>query len=109
MVQISSNPLMVLNKQLEVQVINDAFSKFFNINSDEAIGCRIYELLKEKWNNPRLHVLLEQALKNKESHIDFEVDHEFAHDGKKKLHFSGRRFLLDDKSDELVMLGVNAG
>lgn len=106
MADISNSPLIVLNRQFEVKAINDAFCTFFKIKPGEAIGRPIYDLSNHNWNIPGLRVLLEDVLKENESYSGFEIEHEFTPAGKMKILLNGRRFVLDDKPDEVILLGV---
>jgi len=108
MADVSNSPLLLLNKDLEIKAINDAFCKFFRVRPEQAIGFRIFELLNQKWNVSGLHVFLDQVLKEKDGYSGYEIEHEFTEAGKKKLLFNGRRFILDDKSGEVILLGINA-
>ena len=103
---ISADPLVVLNRNLEVQAVNNAFGKFFKMKPVEAVGRPIYEMAGQKWNIPRLRVLLENVLKENESHLGFEIEHDFPAVGKKKLIFGGHRCLLGNKSDEVIVLAI---
>lgn len=105
MAGISSSPLIILDKQLEIKTINDAFCKLFNIRPDEAVGRRVYEL-SNRWNVPELTASLEQVIGKNES--DFKIDCS-SPAGKRSLVFDGRRFVVDDKGRELILLAVNAG
>jgi two-component system CheB/CheR fusion protein len=102
MAGILNGPLMVLDKQLEVKAINDAFCKFFKIKPDEALDRRVYEL-SNQWKVRDLQALLEGIIKRNES--NFKVECESA-DGKRELLFNGRRFVVDDKGRELIMLAA---
>lgn len=91
---------MVLDKQLEVKAVNDSFSKFFKINPDEAVGRRVYEL-SNQWDVPGLQSTLEGVIKGNET--VFKIERE-SRAGKKEILFNGRRFVVDDKGRELIML-----
>ena len=49
------------------------------------------------------------VLKKNDGYSGMEIEHEFTPGKKKMLTFNGRRFILDDKSGEVILLGVNAG
>jgi two-component system CheB/CheR fusion protein len=105
MAAMSESPLMILNKKFQVKFVNDAFCKFFKIERETVTGLPVYSLSDGQWDIPRLHALLENFLKENENYFGFEIEHDCGPDGKKKLLLNAQRFLLDDKSDEVILLG----
>lgn len=106
---VSNSPLTILDKNMVIRAVNDAFCDFFKIKADEAVGHEIYDLSKQRWNIPSLRTLLEEVMKRNDSYSGFEIENEFTPAKKQKLSFSVRRIALDEGSDELILLAVNEG
>lgn len=107
MAGISDSPIMVLNKHLEVRAVNNALCDVFKINTGDIAGHPLDELATYRWDVSGLRAFLEGPLKGSESDHGFQMELDFLPTGRAPVRLSGRRILLDDKSDEIIMLGFN--
>src|SRR5439155_21438652 len=99
-------PLLVLDKDLVVKSANGAFYRVFKAGPHETIGRRIDELGGPQWNLQQLRGLLEDILKQNNSFSDFKVEHHFPGIGKKKMLLNGRRLVLNE-SEEMILLAID--
>ncbi|HTV39746.1 MAG TPA: chemotaxis protein CheB [Candidatus Sulfotelmatobacter sp.] len=105
MASVSASPMMVMDNGLEVKAVNEAVCSFFKMKPDEAVGRRIFEL-SNRWHTPKLPMLLEEALKERTSNGEFQIECEYSHAGEEKLVLNGRRLVLDDNLGDLVLLSL---
>lgn len=84
-------PLLVLGKDLRVEVGNEAFYKTFQVEPFETEGQLIYELGNGQWNIPRLRDLFERILPKRTVLKHFEVTHEFETIGRRTMPLNARR------------------
>ena len=99
-------PLVVLDKDLNVQSANDAFCRTFSVDREKTIHCRIYELGNGQWNIPQLRTLLEDILPHNSSFEGFEVEHVFPEIGRKKMLLNARRLTYDNETTRLILLAI---
>lgn len=83
-----SEPLIVLDSNLQVILANRSFYKTFQVTLEEIKGEIIYNLCNQQWDSPGLHKLLELLPKNNFLG-KFEVDY-----GQKKMLLNARRVVL---------------
>jgi two-component system CheB/CheR fusion protein len=99
-------PLVVLNKDLVVQAVNESFRRTFKVSDEQTIQHRIYELGNRQWNIPKLRTLLEDILPHNSSFMDFEVDHTFPEIGRKKMLLNARRMSSDGDETSMILLSI---
>lgn len=95
-------PLLVLNADLTVKSVNQAFYNHFKVNPKETIGQKIYHLGSNQWNIPELRKLLENVLPDNKVFYDYEVEHDFEDLGHRTMLVNARR--LDHV--QLILLGI---
>ncbi|MEO5657966.1 MAG: chemotaxis protein CheB [Nitrospiria bacterium] len=107
------DPLLVLNKTLQVVSANTAYYDTFGIGKHETEGRLVYELGNGQWNIPDLKRLLEEILPQNSTIDNFEMEHTFQQIGRKKMSVKARRLILADKDkdkdkdkDELILLAI---
>ncbi len=98
------DPLLVLDAELRVETANEAFYNTFQINPDEAIGRRVYELGNGQWNIPRLRELLEEVLPEASVFHNFEVTHVFEEIGLRNMLLNART--LADAGNKHILVGI---
>ena len=96
-------PLLVLDKELRIRIVNEAFSKAFLIPAQDAEGQPLYLLGAGSWDIPGLRHLLDRVLPARNSFENFEVEREFPSVGKRDLVLNGCR--LDHL--DLVLLAID--
>ncbi len=86
-----TNPLLVLDVDLKVLLVNGTFCTTFHVSQAETEGRPFYRLGNGQWNIPRLRELLDEVLPENKQVRDFVVTHEFQEIGWKTMLVSGRR------------------
>jgi two-component system CheB/CheR fusion protein len=97
-------PLLVLDKQLQVTAANPAFYRTFKVNPGETLRQPLYELGNRQWDITPLRKLLAQVLLKHSSFEDFTVEHNFPQIGPKKMILNGR--YLDYEPEHLILLAI---
>ena len=96
-------PLLVLTQNLSVVYANPSFMKIFHVRLEDTKGRFLYELGSGQWDIPQLRALLDEVLSKDVPVLDFEVDHEFPHLGRKTMLLNARK-IEDGHNDEPTML-----
>lgn len=96
------SPLLVLNRDLQVQQANEAFYQCFQLSPDEVIQRHFFTLGQGEWNIPVLQTLLEELLPQKSILTDYEVETTFKQVGHKILLFNAQRI----DSEPLLLLAI---
>ncbi len=76
---------MVLNKDLRIVSANEAFYNAFKVAPNDTENRLLYDLGNRQWNIPKLRVLLEEILPEKNTIEDFVVEHDFKDIGQKTM------------------------
>lgn len=84
-------PLLVLDPDLRVQLVNPAFYTTFQVEPEASLGRYIYELGNGQWNIPALRVLLEEVLPHDKVFQDYAMTHTFEHLGERTMLLNARR------------------
>jgi two-component system CheB/CheR fusion protein len=84
-------PLLVLDKDLNVVSANRAFYRKFKTEVGSTEGRRVYDLGNGEWDIPALRKLLEKILPKKSTFEDFEVTREFPGVGRRVIRLNARR------------------
>jgi two-component system, chemotaxis family, CheB/CheR fusion protein len=100
--------LLILDKEMRVVSANRSFYKMFNTSSSNTVGKYIYELDEKKWAIPRLRKLLEQIIPKQNVFEDYELDYNFASEGKKKLLLNARQIVHGGKEMKLILLAIES-
>lgn len=100
-----SQPIVVLTGDLEVETVNDAFCRLFQVTEGESHGCRFYELGNGQWNIPELRTLLLEVLSKQNVVKDYRVEHEFEQIGKRIMLLNARR--MTHAKAERIVLAIN--
>lgn len=101
----SHSPMLLLDSNLAVKCVNDAYCRMFKVNRSDLIDRRIYDAHRH-WNNSQMRVLLEETLKENRHCNDVKIECDFPDVGKQKLLFNGRRLALGEKLGEAILLGI---
>ena len=96
-------PLLVLKPNLSVIYANPSFMKTFHVRVEDTKGKFLYELGNGQWNIPKLRTLLDEVLSKDAPVLDFEVEYDFPHLGKKTMLLNARK-IEDGHNDEPTML-----
>lgn len=101
-------PILVLDKDLNVMMANHAFSDAFQVNWADTKDKKIYELGNEQWNIPRLRELLENILPKNQEMNDFIVEADFPTIGHRVMSLSAKRLELKELPGvERIILAID--
>jgi signal transduction histidine kinase len=95
-------PLLVLNSDFTIKMVNPAFLNDFQVKEEDTIGQLIYKLGNDQWDIPQLRNLLEDVLPDSNFFNDYMVEHDFEQIGKKTMLLNARQ--LDHV--DLILLGI---
>jgi two-component system CheB/CheR fusion protein len=103
-----SKALVVLDKGLVVQKVNQAFCRMFRSSPSEAESKLIYDLGNGQWNILVLRELLEKVLPvDRETELkDFEVTHEFPLIGRRTMLLDAHHIHWGSEQGEMILLGI---
>ncbi len=98
--------LIILDKDLKVISANRSFYKMFNTVSEKTVGKFIYDLDDKKWELPQLRKLLEEIIPKQNVFENYEVEYNFAKEGKEKLLLNCRQMVHGAKETKLILLAI---
>lgn len=84
-------PLVVLDKSLQVRIANNAFYRMFGLSRPDAEAHSFFALGGGQWNIPELRRLLEEVICNNSVFEDFEVDYHLPVGGRKVMIVNARQ------------------
>jgi two-component system, chemotaxis family, CheB/CheR fusion protein len=101
-------PLVVLNKELQVKSANKSFYQTFHVEPEDTEGRHIYDLGNRQWDIPELREFLESIVPTKREFNDFRVAHDFPDIGHRTMLLNARRIISKDATEEksLVLLAI---
>ena len=97
-------PLIVLNKDLQVVTANQAYYKNFKATPEVIENKYFFDLQNGIWNMPKLRKLLEDTIRENAALSDFEVDYEATGDGRRMMLLNARRIAREES--ELILLAI---
>ncbi len=98
------HPILVLDSELRVKRANAPFYREFRVTAEQTENRLVYELGNGNWEIPRLRTLLEDILPKNTRFEGFEVEHDFPGIGRKSVLLYGRKIVLKDSSDPMILL-----
>ena len=104
--QFVREPLLVLDKDMKVQIANEAFAHLFLTPVEEVEGKLIYELGDGEWKQEKLRTLLEHLLVKSNQFEDFEIEADLPRIGRRRLYLTARRICDDRNETQLILLLV---
>lgn len=103
-VDVSVDPILILDRDLRVMAANRAFFKTFEVDVQETEGRSVYQLGNNQWDIPELRKLLEDILPNKTFFKGFEVTHVFPTIGERTIILNARQIRFrKEEASELFM------
>lgn len=100
------DPLVVLNADLRVLSVNNAFYKTFHVKSGETIGKLIYDVGNRQWDIPKLRKLLEDILPTNSTFNDYVIEHDFPNIGKRTMILNARCIPRLPAKPKLILLAI---
>jgi two-component system CheB/CheR fusion protein len=101
-------PILLLDSELRVTRVNQAFCSTFALKAEEVEGRFVYELANSQWDIPALRRLLEEVLPTRKNFEGFVVEHEFAGIGRRRLLLDGRRIESSRQTGGVILLLIRA-
>jgi two-component system CheB/CheR fusion protein len=99
-------PLLVLNKDLRIISANEAFYNAFKVAPNDTENRLLYDLGNSQWNIPKLRILLEEILPEKNTIEDFVVEHDFKDIGQKIMLLNARTLQQGPDKTSLILLAI---
>jgi two-component system CheB/CheR fusion protein len=99
-------PLIVLDKDLQVVSASRSFFQNFKVAPDLTLGRKLYDLGNGQWNIPALRELLEDILPKSQVMDDFVVVHDFPGLGLRRMVLNARRITTVLGETELLLLAI---
>ena len=97
-------PVIVLDSELKVVSANRAFYDFFKVSHKETENKVLYEVDDLSWNIPELRKLLEKILPRQTEILNYAVEAEFPHIGRRKLSLNARRLNEKDGPEQRILV-----
>ena len=98
--------LLVLDPEFRVISANNHFIKTFKVTSEETVGKELYALGNNQWDIPLLRELLVKILPTNNPVVDFEVEHDFPHIGRKLMLLNAYRIELEGQFKDQILLAI---
>lgn len=102
-VDIVREPVLVLDKELNVLTANEPFYRMFQVEAKDTEGTLVYKLGNGQWDIPALKRLLENILPKNTFFKDFEVIHEFPFIGQKSMILNARQIHSTTNGNEALL------
>lgn len=99
-------PLIILNKDLQVITANKAFYQVFKILPEKLENRPFYELGKGELNVPKFRKLLKRVLIDGTSFDNFEIEYYVPKVGKRVLLLNARKFYRQINSTQTILLAI---
>jgi two-component system CheB/CheR fusion protein len=107
-VNMVSDPLIILDSQLQVISSNRAFYQYFQVAPEQTVGRKIYDLGNGQWNIPALRELIENILPQHQVMEGFVVEHNFPDLGVRRMVLNARRIVTAPGNAALILLAMVA-
>lgn len=98
-----SQPIVVLTEDLELEMVNEAFCRAFDVAADDWAGRQLFDLGNGQWDIPELRRLLREVVSERNPLYDYRVEHEFENSGKRVMLLNARRMVRRGVSDRIVL------
>lgn len=98
--------LLVLDPNFVVLSANYHFLRTFKVNLEDTLGKKLYALGNNQWDIPQLRDLLVKILPTNNPVVDFEVEHDFPHIGKKLMLLNAYRVELEGQFKDQILLAI---
>jgi two-component system CheB/CheR fusion protein len=99
-------PLIILNKDLQVRSANRAFYDKFQTSAEGTEGKLLFDLGNKQWDIPGLKKMLKKILPQKSKIVDFEVSHNFPALGERIMLLNATQILKDNSGSQSILLAI---
>jgi PAS domain S-box-containing protein len=100
------DPIAVLDADLRVVTVNEAFYRTFKVQPQETEGRPFRELGNGQWAVPKLQGLLKDILPRHSFFIDFEVTHDFEIIGRRTMLLTAQELMTAGKGPPMIVLSI---
>ena len=97
-------PFVVLDDSLRVLAASRCFYEHFREDPAGSRGRRFFELGDGQWDVPALRLLIETIIPEQTSMDNFEVEHDFAHLGRRTMLLNARLVRYEDQSSPTILI-----
>jgi PAS domain S-box-containing protein len=98
--------LLVMDKDYYILSANNHFLNTFKVSINETKGKLLYELGNGQWNIPELKKMMLEILPTNNPVLDYEVEHEFPHIGKKLMLLNAHRVEFEGQYKDRILLAI---
>ncbi|MEI6714186.1 MAG: chemotaxis protein CheB [Verrucomicrobiota bacterium] len=98
-----SQPLVILNSDLRVVTLNNAFEAMFHVSLKDCLNVPFLEMSQGQWNAPVLRGLFSDILEKGTTFVGFQIEHDFADLGRRVLLLNARRMNNPGPSNEILI------
>jgi len=97
-VNVTEEPILILNKNFRVMTANKAFYQEFQVTAKDTEGNIFFKLGNGQWDMPALHRLMKNILPQNSFFKGFGVNHNFPIIGQRFKILNGRQIYFDNNS-----------
>lgn len=105
-IQTVRESLLVLDAKYTVLSANSHFLNTFKVTSEDTVGTLLFELGNHQWDIDALKELLLKILPTSNPVIDFEVEHDFPHIGKKIMLLNAYRVEFEGQYKDRILMAI---
>ncbi|RYE57788.1 MAG: PAS domain-containing protein [Sphingobacteriales bacterium] len=105
-VQTIRESLLVMDKNYVILSANNHFLNTFKVSVNETKGKVLYGLGNGQWDIPELKRMMEEILPTNNPVLDYEVEHDFPHIGKKLMLLNAHRIELEGAYKDWILLAI---
>lgn len=98
--------LLVMDKDYFILSANNHFLNTFKVTINETKGKTLYKLGNGQWDIPELKRMMEEILPTNNPVLDYEVEHDFPHIGKKLMLLNAHRIELEGAYKDWILLAI---
>jgi two-component system CheB/CheR fusion protein len=99
-------PLVVLNRDFNIEMANTAFYKKFHVNEQEIKGKSLFDIQGGHWKKPELESLLENVLPEKEAIMDYELRLDLPPYGLRNLLLNASEIVSEHQPNKLILFAI---
>jgi len=99
-------PVVVLDKGLRVIAASRSFYSHFKVSPEDTQARLLYTLGDGQWDIPKLRVLLEQIIPERDVMEGYEVEHDFPHLGHRTMYLNARQVFYKEGAETTILLGT---
>ncbi len=100
-------PLLILDRNMQVRTANRSFYEKFNVSEEETEGRSLYTLGSGEWDIPALRTALGVLLSREERITDIEISYPIKGVGGRTLLLNASRIYRKDNAEQLILLAVD--